>query len=63
MHAAGEDPRVPFPLATLAADPRDPVTTCSWFAYDPNVAIAGYCQLSNLYMLAIKPEPTTYIAK
>lgn len=42
---------------------QQPVRTCSWFAYDPNVAIAGYCQLNNPYMLAIQAEPTTYIGK
>jgi len=44
-----------------AAGAAPPAPTCDWFAYDPNIATAGYCHLSDQYMLAVQPEPTTYI--
>lgn len=47
-----------LPAAFAAAVPA-----CSWFAYDPNIAVAGYCTTNDAYYTAIAAEPTTFTAK
>jgi hypothetical protein len=52
----------PPPLYT-AQQAAIPIKTCSWYAYAPKVASAGYCMVNPFYYLAISTPPTSFIAK
>ena len=60
--AAETLPPPPPPLPAAAAAPGA-IPICSWYAYDKNVAVAGYCHLNPVYYAVVPQEPTTFVSK